>query len=88
MATNGSWRVEAPGKLVSCFKAATTINMQAVAGASQLSTRTSSIRADNAGKSRRLILAEGRRGSQEFNWVSNQFISFIRGPFQTEFDLL
>jgi len=88
MATNGSGRVEELGKLVSCRKAATAINMHTVAGASQLSTRTSSTRADDAGKSRRLIFAEGRRGFQEFNWLSNEFVSFIHCPFQAEFNLL
>src|ERR1019366_9031222 len=68
--------------------AARASSMQAVAGASQLSNRNNSSLADGAGKSPCLILAEGRRGSQEFNWVSNQFVSFICCPFQTEFDLL
>jgi hypothetical protein len=41
--------------------------MQTVAGASQLKAMTTLSLVDGVGKSRRLILAEGRRGSQEFN---------------------
>ena len=41
--------------------------MQTVAGASQLKAMPGLGLADGVGKSRRLILAEGRRGSQEFN---------------------
>src|SRR5208282_3438241 len=74
--------------LFSCLKTIMASSRQTVAGASQLKAMTGAGLACGVGKSRRLILAEGRRGSQEFNWVSSQFISFIRCPFQTEFDLL
>ena len=53
--------------LFSCLKTIMASSRQTVAGASQLKAMTGAGLACGVGKSRRLILAEGRRGSQEFN---------------------
>lgn len=56
----------------------------AVAGGIQLRRKEGSVcRGDASGrKSRRLSLAEGRRGAQERNFISSSFSSFISGSFQ------
>ena len=67
MATAGLCRGEAVERLFSCLKTARVSSRQTVAGASQLKTMASLSLVDGVGKSRCLILAEGWRGSQEFN---------------------
>jgi hypothetical protein len=53
--------------LFSCLKTARASSMQTVAGASQLKAMATFSLLGGVENSRRLILAEGRRGSQEFN---------------------
>src|SRR6185312_4881007 len=65
-------------------------NRHAAAGASQRSDKITASRASPEAKSRRLSLADGRRGFQERNWFSRQFISFslIFCSFKAQFYLL
>lgn len=65
-----------------CVNAASISNAQATAGASQAKANRASLGSGSPPKSARLSPAEGRRGFQHCNCVSNRFVVFMLSSFQ------